>query len=167
MTKQRKKGRPRAENPMVHTAVVLPRGLLDQLRRDGERSERGLSTEIRRRLQASYRTEELPRDPETAELVEFIRSLADGLAKDLGKTWHQSKYVLAALRGGLGTFLEQYQPEGDAGVYDPGDPSDNPETVGRTHARLIIAARGSGDKKGEQHETPPPPARLRDSERKG
>ena len=52
LIKQRKKGRPRSENPMVHTAVVLPRDLLEQLRKDAEASGRGLSTEIRQRLQA-------------------------------------------------------------------------------------------------------------------
>jgi hypothetical protein len=47
-------GRPLSKNPMVHTAVVLPRSLLEQLKRDAEVSERGLSAEIRHRLQASY-----------------------------------------------------------------------------------------------------------------
>ena len=62
---QRKKGRPRSENPMVHTAVVLPRDLLERLRRDAKASDRGLSTEIRQRLQLTYDQEGLPSDPET------------------------------------------------------------------------------------------------------
>ena len=72
--KQRKKGRPRSENPMVHTAVVLPRDLLERLRTDAERSERGLSTEIRQRLQLTYDLEGLPRDPETSDLIECIKA---------------------------------------------------------------------------------------------
>ena len=71
---------------MVHTAVVLPRDLLERLKTDGERSERGLSTEIRRRLVATYG--EVPRDAETTDLVEFIQMLADSLGRDVGK-WHE------------------------------------------------------------------------------
>ena len=144
--KQRKKGRPRSENPMVHTAVVLPRDLLERLRTDAERSERGLSTEIRQRLQLTYDLEGLPRDPETSDLIECIKSLANNLASDLGKKWHESRYALAAFKGGLATFLAPYAPQGDEGVRDIAGHSDNPETVGRTHARLIMAARG-GEKK--------------------
>jgi hypothetical protein len=145
--KQRKKGRPRSENPMVHTAVVLPRALLEQLRTDAERSERGLSTEIRQRLQLTYDLEGLPRDSATAELVEFLKNLADNLAGDLGKRWHESRYALAAFTGGLLTFMAQYAPEGDAGVRDIAGHTDSPEAVGRTHARIIMAAQRGEEKK--------------------
>jgi hypothetical protein len=142
LIKQRKIGRPRSENPMVHTAVVLPQDLLKRLRTDAERSERGLSTEIRQRLQLTYDLEGLPRDPETSDLIEYIKSLANNLASDLGKKWHESSYALAAFTGGLMTFLAQHVPKGDQGKRDIAGHSDNPETVGRTHARLIMAARG-------------------------
>lgn len=145
MIKHRKKGRPRSENPMVHTAVVLPRGLLERLKRDADVSDRGLSTEIRQRLQRTYDLEGLPRDPETSDLVESIKSLANNLAGDLGKKWHKSRYALAAFKGGVLTFLAPFQPEGDLNVRDADDPSDSPEVVGRTHARLIMAARRGGE----------------------
>ena len=135
MTKKRKRGRPHAENPMVHTAVVLPRDLLERLRTDAKRSERGLSTEIRQRL-ANYDVD----DPETKSLIECIKSLANNLASDLGKSWHESEYAKAALAGGIMAFLGPLSAARDI----PGH-TDNPETVGRTHARLITAARRGGE----------------------
>jgi hypothetical protein len=145
LTKLRKKGRPRSANPMVHTAVVLPRDILERLKADAEAADRGLSTEIRQRLQLTYDLEGLPRDPETSELVEFIKNLADNLAGDLGKKWHQHAYALAALKAGVEAFLAQHQPEGDARARPDtrvvGEPKDSPETVGRTHARLIWIAK--------------------------
>ena len=149
MQNQRKKGRPRAENPMVHTAVVLPRELLERLKRDAEASDRGLSTEIRQRLQAIYDLEDLPHDPETGDLVQSIKNLADNLAGDLGKKWHEHPYALAAFKAGVAAFLAQFHPEGDASERPDtrvvGEPGDAPEAVGRTHARLILIAGGGKD----------------------
>jgi hypothetical protein len=130
-----KKGRPRSENPMVHTAIVLPRDLLDRLRKDAERSDQGLSTEIRHRLQSSYQTS----DRKTTELLTFIGSLADSLERDLGKKWHESSYAVAAFKGGLLTLLAPYEP--NKGERDIPGHLDEPEAVGRTHARLIMAQR--------------------------
>lgn len=147
MIKRKKMGRPRSENPMVHTAVALPRDLLERLRTDAERSERGLSTEIRERLLLTYDHEGLPGDPETNDLIERIKALANNLAGDLGKKWHESRYALAAFKGGLATFLAPHAPEGDEGVRDIAGHTDNPEAVGRTHAQLIMAARRGGAEK--------------------
>jgi hypothetical protein len=147
LAERRKKGRPQSEKRMVHTGVLLPQSLLERLRRDAEASDGGLSAQIRQRLQLTYDLEGLPRDPETSDLVECIKSLANNLARDLGKKWHESRYALAAFKGGLATFLTPYAPEGDEGVRDIAGHSDNPETVGRTHARLIMAARGDEKKK--------------------
>jgi hypothetical protein len=38
---------------MVHTAVVLPSELIDQLKKDADASGQGLSAEIRQRLQST------------------------------------------------------------------------------------------------------------------
>lgn len=141
MIKQRKLGRPRSKNPMVHTAVVLPQDLLQRLKGDAERAERGLSTEIRERLSSGYNLEGPPSDPETNELVERIKSLADNLARDLGKKWHESSYAILAFKAGLAAFLAPYVPEGNEGARDIAGHSDDPLAVGRTHARLIMAER--------------------------
>lgn len=147
MIKQRKKGRPPSENPMVHTAVVLPQDLLKRLRADAERSKRGLSTEIRQRLQWTYDLERLPHDPETSDLIERIKRLTNTLAGDLGKKWYESNYAMAAFKGGLGELLAPYAPEGDEGVRDIPGHADPPEAVGRTHARIIMAARRGNENK--------------------
>ena len=135
---------------MVHTAVVLPRELLEQLRKEAAASGKGLSTEIRHRLQLvdAQKGIDAARDPETQELVRIIENLADNLAGDLGKKWHEHAYALAAFRAGVTAFLARYKPEGDASVRPDtrvvGEPDDPPEAVGRTHARLIdYAIHGS------------------------
>jgi hypothetical protein len=149
LTKQRKKGRPRSENPMVHTAVVLPRDLLERLRRDAEAREHGLSTEIRERLRVYEQDRDLEilmqRDHETKWLLEAIKLLADNLAGDLGKKWHEHPYALAAFKAGVAAFLGRYQPKGDASARPDtrmvGEPDDSPDAVGRTHARLLLRAQ--------------------------
>jgi hypothetical protein len=133
---------------MVHTAVVLPRDMLERLKRDAKASDRGLSTEIRRRL-LTYDLEGLLSDPETADLLDSIKALARNLAGDLGKKWHQHPYALAAFKAGVVALLAQCQPEGDASVRPDtrivGEPNDPADVVGRIHARLIGIATGGGE----------------------
>jgi hypothetical protein len=155
LTNRQKKGRPRSENPMVHTAIALPRDLLERLKKDAEASDRGLSTEIRYRLNQSY-DQEGPSDPQTTDLVAAIKRLADNLASGLGMKWHQHRYVLAAFKTGVALFLAQCQPEGDESTppdtvsvfgefkpRDAGEPHDPPDAVGRTHARFIMASQSA------------------------
>jgi hypothetical protein len=147
LTKQQKRGRPRSESPMVHTAVVLPRDLLERLKRDAKAQGRGLSTEIRRLLQLILDLKGvLPRDKETADMVDSIQLLANNLAGDLGVYWYEHPYALAAFKAGVAAFLAQYQPPGDANVRPDtrvfGEPNDPADVVGRTHARAIWVAKG-------------------------
>ncbi len=143
---QQKKGRPRSENPMAHTAVLLPQDLFGRLRKDAERSGRGLSAEIRQRLQF---TDGL--DPETLDLIEDIKSLADSLARDLLVPWHKTEFALDAFKAGITKFLGQYKVVGNAADTPfTGYPDDAPsDVIGQTHARLILARRGddSGSRK--------------------
>ncbi len=140
---------------MVHTAIALPRDLLERLRKDAEASDRGLSGEIRRRLQLTYDQEGLPSDPQTTDLVTAIKRLADNLA-GLGTKWHQHRYVLAAFKAGVALFLAQCQPEGDESTppdtvsvfgelkpRDVSEPHDPADAVGRTHARFIMASEAA------------------------
>src|ERR1700731_1250953 len=96
LKEKRKMGRPPAENPMVHTAVVLPPELIDQLKTDAEAKDQGLSAEIRQRLQLTYLWQGSPNDVETNKVLHAIRHLSDFLARDLGKRWHEHPYALAA-----------------------------------------------------------------------
>ena len=149
LAKKRKRGRPRSENPMVHTAVVLPRDLLSRIKKDAERREIGLSAEVRQRLQVYEQDRDLAvlkgRDEETKSLIEAIKLLADNLAGDLGKRWYEHPYTLAAFKAGIAVFLGHYEPKGDVGARPDtrlvGEPSDPPEAVGRTHARIIMTAQ--------------------------
>jgi hypothetical protein len=156
LIEKRKKGRPRSGNPMVHTSVVLPRHVLEWLRVDAEKSGQGLSTEIRQRLEAPYvfKVSLPPDDPETGKLVKAINKLAEFLARDLGKTWHEHPYALAAFKAGVAALLARYHPEGDETVRPDtqvaGEPDDPPDVVGRTHARrIVIANHESEDEKYE------------------
>jgi hypothetical protein len=142
--KGKKKGRPPSSNPMVHTAVVLPRELIERLKRDASAAGRGLSTEIRKRLQLTYDLEGMPGDPEMSGLLRSIQTLAENLAGDLGKRWHQHRYALAAFKAGFAELLARHEPEGDERTRPDarlvGEPDDPPEVVGRIHARLIKKA---------------------------
>jgi hypothetical protein len=142
--KQQKRGRPASENPMVHTAVVLPRDLLERLRRDAEAADRGLSGEIRQRLQQSYGV-----DAHTAELIEHVKMLAHNLERDMGVEWWGDEYVRQAFKAGLASLIDAL-PSGDArkgpgAAQDgrPEGPADDPDVVGRTHARLVIKRDGT------------------------
>jgi hypothetical protein len=133
---------------MVHTAVVLPRDLLSQLRTDAERSKRGLSTEIRQRLLVTYNSAAPPRDPQLTEFIEYIETLADSLARDLGKKWHEKKYARAALAEGIYDFLGPYD-----GTRDIPGHTDPPGPVGRTHGRLIRAARSGAQEADDERKS--------------
>ena len=156
MARKGKTGRPASDNSMVHTAVLLPPDLLERLKRDAAAAGLGLSGEIRRRLEETYALEQSPGDVAvtlppasrlnpTGSMAAFVKKLADSLAGDLGKQWHESGYVFAAFKGGLAAFLALYTPRNGEGARDVPGHIDNPETVGRTHARLIIAARREAD----------------------
>jgi hypothetical protein len=139
LEKQGKIGRPRSESPMVHTAIALPRDLLDRLKADAAASGEGLSTAIRRRLQVvdSLRR----RSAETQDLIWMTEGLADSLAHDVGAEWHEHAYAMAAFKAGLLALLAQYKPQGDASVRPTvgafGEPNDPPEIVGRMHANKV------------------------------
>lgn len=124
---------------MVHTAIALPRDLLERLKNDAAASGQGLSTEIRHRLQVVDNRR--MSSAETRDLVEMTEGLAARLADDLGAKWHEHAYALAAFKAGLLALLAQYKPDGDASVRPTvgvfGEPNDPPEVVGRMHAKEI------------------------------
>jgi hypothetical protein len=124
---------------MVHTAAVLPPELVERLKRDAEASGRGLSGEIRERLQRTYQAEDAE-DPETDRFVAAVKTLSGFLERDLGTKWHGHDYALAAFRAGITALLARYVLAGDERLrpgYVEGDPDDPPDVVGRTHARRV------------------------------
>jgi hypothetical protein len=141
LIKKKKIGRPRSDEPMVHTAVVLPPDLIDQLKADAKTNGQGMSAEIRERLRATYLMQLSRGDIETGNLLNAVRHLSDFLARDLGKRWHEHPYAMAAFKAGVMEFLARYQPEGEGskhpGAAKSGGADDPADVVGRTHARLI------------------------------
>ena len=126
---------------MVHTGVLLPAALLQRLKPDGASSGRGLSAEIRYRLQASYEQEES--DPDTRRLIECTEALSESIARDLGVPWHKSAFGRAAMKAGFTVLIAEYDSE-DEKVPDAqwsGYPDEAPpDVVGQTHARLVLRA---------------------------
>ena len=150
MIKKKKIGRPPSKNPMVHTAVVLPPDLIDQLKTDAEANGQGLSAEIRDRLLTTYLWQGSPIDRETKNFLAAVRKLDDILARDLGARWYEHSYALAAFKAGVAEFLSRYLLSADESVRPDNDgkggPDDPPDVVGRTYARLI--EMGDYDNKG-------------------
>jgi hypothetical protein len=132
---------------MIHTAVVLPPDLVEDLRKDSEISGHGLSTEIRERLRLTYVMQN-SRDPKTANLLDAIRLLADNIERHVRKKWHEHPYALAAFSAGLLDFLAREVVSGDPNERpDPSrGPVDPPDVVGRTLARLIEFSDHNHDK---------------------
>jgi hypothetical protein len=148
-----KKGRPLSENPMAHTAVMLPQDLSRRLKKDGEASGRGLSGEIRHRLEESYDPERSP-DADTAILLHCIGRLADKIAKDdhvAGRgQWYEHPHALSAFKAGVEAMITGYKakerpkpPKAKSAEPNeppkPEEPSDPPDVIGRTHARSILS----------------------------
>jgi hypothetical protein len=139
LKKQSKRGRPLLSTRMIHTAVVLPPDLIENLKKDGQTSGHGLSTEIRERLRHTYLVQN--RDPKTANLLDAIRLLAENIERHVRKKWHEHPYALAAFTAGVQDLLARHAVPGDnpnkrpdatlAGANDP------PDVVGRTLARLV------------------------------
>ena len=149
MEKQRKAGgRPRSQNLMMRTQVVLPRPMRDALQLAADGNNRGLSAEIRERLQASYDLERV--DPRTVQLMQNSQRLAGSLASDLGGQWLETDFGRKALLAGIAVFLQEYAPEADR-VRDKnftGYPDDAPhDVIGQTHARFILREQRRGASK--------------------
>jgi hypothetical protein len=141
LIKKTKRGRPRSENPMVHTAVVLPADLISRLKTDAEANERGMSAEIRSRLLLTYLWQGSPVDRETKNILAAVRKLGDMIVRDQGTRWYEHPYALASFKAGVAELLSRYLPAGDVSVRpdseSTNEPDDAPEVVGRTYARLI------------------------------
>src|SRR5260370_34312649 len=116
---------------MVHTAVVLPAGLISRLKTDAEANGQGMSAEIRDRLLATYLWQGSPIDRETKNFLAAVRKLGDMLARDLGTGWHEHSYALAAFKAGVAALLSRYLPDGAESVRpdneSTGGPDDPPD----------------------------------------
>jgi hypothetical protein len=123
---------------MVHTAVVLPPDLMEQLKKDSEAAGQGLSTQIRERLRLTY-FGQASRDPKTADLLDAVRILSDHVERLYRTKWHEHPKALEAFKVAVNSLLNRYpvpaiDPRHDTATAGPVDP---PDVVGRTLASLI------------------------------
>jgi hypothetical protein len=103
----------------IQTAFRLPQSLYDRIA--AASGERGISYEIRRRLEASFAGEIVASDPRTMQLGEAIIAAADEVAElNGGRQWHSDAYSFIAFKTALEKLLarELKQPAGKA-LADP------------------------------------------------
>jgi hypothetical protein len=149
---------------MVQTAVRMPRSLYDRLQKAGGR--RGMSEEIRRRLEASFRDKEEaiqhalepdglvePPEAETRRLMSSIDKFANEISGFYG-WWNQDPFAHLVFKEGVGQLVDRKRPEGNP------VPKPNPESLAETFfgeglvdpakvARTTIALLLHSSKKGE------------------
>lgn len=129
---------------MIQTALWLPRDLHHKLKEEG--GERGLSVEIRRRLEASFEAE--PPDQTTDTLLDAINQTAIAL----DEPWHTNRFVFDVFKAAINELLSMCRPSNKAEPEtiarfqtDFGD--EKPETIGRLLAQLAV--RASFDRVGK------------------
>ena len=132
-----KKKKESARHPGVHTAVRLPPEVLEKLRQ----SERGVSEEIRDRIARTLAEDEI--DPNTRDLLNRARWLAEFLRSDFGgEWWYGAPRAHAAFAAGVAELLAHYKPieppQADPTAVGFSDLLDPPDTVGRLRARDML-----------------------------
>jgi hypothetical protein len=116
----------------VHTAVVLSPEVRDKLKQ----SERGLSEEIRERIERTFKYDEV--DPVTRELVEGLINIAALLRIDFGAEWHRWPRAYEAFATAAAQRLAGYALPQDIVADTTSEmltENDLPETVGRMRER--------------------------------
>jgi hypothetical protein len=115
---------------LVHVGVRVDPAIADRLRA----SERGLSDEIRERLERTFKYDEV--DPVTRELVEGLINIAELLRVDFWAEWHALPGAYKAFAAAVAQRLSAYAPPPGMQV----DPEceiqeDETEIIGRMRER--------------------------------
>jgi hypothetical protein len=117
----------------IHTAVVLPRDVLEQLRR----SERGVSEEIRRRIALTFEQDSI--DPVTRELRDGLVDIAKLLRQDYAVEWYTWPPAYQAFAAAMAKRIAEYAPPpgilASAGATKDMLREESPETIGRMRER--------------------------------
>ena len=117
----------RTKKPRTQTGLRLEPEMFERLRN----SPRGLSNEIRDRIERTFREDAL--DPVTGDLQYAVTWMSDELTRQAGRPWHASRKGREALAAAIETWLAlSAKSIGDA--EDPFGP-DDPPTLGRSIAR--------------------------------
>jgi hypothetical protein len=127
---EQKKRRQRSKPAMVHTAVVLPPDMIEQLKQ----SDRGLSEEIRSRLARTLFEDTF--DQRTRELAIALMELARSVQDHTGQAWHSGPQAQETLEIALQTYLAAIKPTAESkAVFQ-----DDAPTLGRAIARNFLQA---------------------------
>ena len=137
----RKRKSTRETKNMIQTALWLPRGVHERLKKAG--GERGLGEEIRRLIEASLDAAKTPKDEITSELVDQIKEIADLSLNE--PPWHADRFAFDVFKAAVNTLLSARQPSGEAkpetrAEFQARWEDENPETIGRMVARFAIYA---------------------------
>jgi hypothetical protein len=131
------------DTTMVQTAFRLPRELHEQIK--AAAGERGISEEIRRRLEASFGPE-AGSDVQTRELGAVISQLAARMDEDYG-AWHHDPFSFQAFKAGINLVMDHSRPKGEpVGKPKPNSVAEmmgeagTPEQVGKSWAAVILRA---------------------------
>jgi hypothetical protein len=132
----------------VHTAVVLPPEIRDKLKE----SERGLSEEIRARIERTLREDAL--GPELRGLLADVAWLADEIDHQVGisSSWRALPKANDALAEAIRAWLQIIKPERFGTVPGASDlmGPDDPPTLGRSIARLYERIKPELEKNTQQ-----------------
>ena len=141
---QMKKQSTRETKNMIQTALWLPRGLYEYLKKTG--GKRGLGEEIRRRLIIAVNEVPIAADRTTDELVDQIKDIARELSRD--GPWHANRFTYDVFKAAVDTLLLKRQPSSEAEPetkvrLQAAYKADTAEAIGVTiaHATLIAHAR--------------------------
>jgi hypothetical protein len=136
-------------------AFRVPRELHERLKTAAEKNNRGITAEVRERLEASLAPRAVNSDPKTQELLDAIANVARTIGS-FYKPWHESPYSLAVVRSAVATLLTALGPKGEP-VFEPEpedwasilfDTNDPPETVGRALAMMTLTGYMEGKPNG-------------------
>ena len=84
------------KDDMVQSAVRLPRSLHERLKKAG--GDRGMGDAIRRRLEASFDAEKVPKNQNTRELTNAISFFDEELVRDFG-SWAKDRFAFEVFSG--------------------------------------------------------------------
>ena len=117
------------DREMIQSAVRFPQWLHEQLQKAG--GARGMSEEIRRRLELTFAGEGAPTDEITDEVMAEIREIAADLSRY--GSWHTDRDAFDVFKAAVNALLSTHQPRSEP----------NPET--KAHLRAVYGEKTSED----------------------
>jgi hypothetical protein len=117
------------DQEMIQSAVRFPQWLHERLQKAG--GARGMSEEIRRRLELTFAGEGAPTDEITNEVITEIREIASDLSRY--GSWHTDRDTFDVFKAAVNVLLSNHQPRSEP----------IPET--KAHMRAVYGEKTSED----------------------